>query len=210
MTPVTHGSPVEPDIFRGGGGNGRTDAGVRLEPHAIGPPETWSQALKTTVRILQTNRFPLLLWWGPEYVSIYNDAYRPILGKKHPWGLGKPFRECWSEVAHILEPLQLVFQNQIGNAIKYRRPGVKPEVHVSARLRSEQWIFSVRDNGIGIEPEHRERIFGLFKRLHRNDSYGGSGVGLAICKRIIERYAGVIWVESEPDKGSTFKFTLDA
>ncbi len=131
--------------------------------------------------------------------------------------------------------LQLVFQNLIGNAIKYRRPGVKPEVSVAARRRNDQsgndrsgndrsgndrsgndqsgndeWIFSVRDNGIGIEREFRERIFGLFKRLHRNDSCGGSGVGLAICKRIVERYAGAIWVESQPGEGSTFYFTLRA
>ncbi|HVV45315.1 MAG TPA: HAMP domain-containing sensor histidine kinase, partial [Bryobacteraceae bacterium] len=72
---------------------------------SIGPPERWSTALKTTVRILLANRFPMLLWWGPDYVSIYNDAYIPILGQKHPWGLGKPVRECWSEIWDVLRPL---------------------------------------------------------------------------------------------------------
>ena len=72
---------------------------------SIGPVEKWSPALRTMVRFLLANRFPLLLWWGPEYVSIYNDPYRPVLGKKHPWALGRPVRECWSEIWHILQPL---------------------------------------------------------------------------------------------------------
>ena len=99
------GRSVEPDVFNGGGEMGELMREFNWSRTAIGPPEQWSQALKTTVRILLANRFPLLLWWGPEYISIYNDAYRPILGKKHPWALGKPVRECWSEIAHILTPL---------------------------------------------------------------------------------------------------------
>src|SRR5579862_6969145 len=71
----------------------------------LGAPEHWSPALRTIVPILLANRFPLLLWWGPDYISIYNDAYRPILGRKHPWGLGKPVRECWSEIWSVLKPL---------------------------------------------------------------------------------------------------------
>jgi len=71
----------------------------------LGAPETWSPALRTMVRFLLANRFPLLLWWGPDYVSIYNDPYRPVLGNKHPWALGLPVRECWSEIWHILQPL---------------------------------------------------------------------------------------------------------
>src|SRR5689334_19010464 len=72
---------------------------------AIGTPDKWSTALRTLVRMLLANRFPLLLWWGPEYISIYNDAYRPVLGQKHPWGLGRPVRECWSEIWDVLKPL---------------------------------------------------------------------------------------------------------
>jgi hypothetical protein len=72
---------------------------------AIGPVEGWSPALRMMVRFLLANRFPLLLWWGLDYVSIYNDAYRPILGTKHPWALGHPLRECWREIWHILQPL---------------------------------------------------------------------------------------------------------
>ena len=104
--------------------------------------------------------------------------------------------------------LQQLFQNLIGNAIKYRSPGRVPIVHVNAARSGEQWLFSVSDNGIGIEPEYKENIFGLFKRLHTSDEYPGTGLGLAICQRIVGRYGGRIWVESEPGQGSTFRFTL--
>jgi PAS domain S-box-containing protein len=104
--------------------------------------------------------------------------------------------------------LQQLFQNLIGNAVKYRRPGVRPVVHTGAGSENGDWIFSVKDNGIGIEPEYKERIFGLFKRLHTGDEYPGTGIGLALCQRIVERHNGRIWVESEPGKGSIFYFTL--
>jgi signal transduction histidine kinase/FixJ family two-component response regulator len=104
--------------------------------------------------------------------------------------------------------LQQLFQNLVGNAIKYRRPEIPPEINVTARRDGECWLFSVSDNGLGIEAQYKERIFGLFKRLHTGDEYSGTGIGLAICQRIVERYHGRIWVESEPGKGSAFKFTL--
>jgi len=104
--------------------------------------------------------------------------------------------------------LQQLFQNLVGNAIKYRRPDTPPVIKVSARRDRENWLFSVSDNGLGIEAQYKERIFGLFKRLHTGDEYAGTGIGLAICQRIVERYHGSIWVESEPGKGSTFNFTL--
>lgn len=104
--------------------------------------------------------------------------------------------------------LNQLFQNLVGNAIKYRSAERAPVVHVSAEQRSGYWIFSVRDNGIGIEPQHSERVFGLFKRLHSGEEYSGTGIGLAICQRIMERYHGRIWVESEPGRGSNFLFTL--
>jgi len=104
--------------------------------------------------------------------------------------------------------LKQLFQNLLGNAIKYRNLERIPTVHVGAKPREGEWLFSVIDNGIGIEPEYKERIFGLFKRLHTGEEYPGTGIGLAICQRIVERYHGRIWVESKPGQGSTFLFTL--
>jgi PAS domain S-box-containing protein len=111
--------------------------------------------------------------------------------------------------AHAAQ-LQQLFQNLIGNAIKYHRPGIPPVVKVSAARKNGDWRFAVADNGIGIEPRYRDRIFGLFKRLHAQNEYPGTGIGLALCLRIVERHHGRIWVESEPGKGSTFYFTLPA
>jgi light-regulated signal transduction histidine kinase (bacteriophytochrome) len=104
--------------------------------------------------------------------------------------------------------LQQLFQNLIGNAIKYRSRERAAVVHVTAERQGANWLFSVSDNGIGIAPEYREVIFGLFKRLHATDEYAGTGIGLALCQRIVDRYHGRIWAESEPGQGSTFRFTL--
>ncbi len=103
--------------------------------------------------------------------------------------------------------LQQVLQNLIGNALKYRTEE-PPRIHVSAVRRGSAWCISVRDNGIGIDPRYKERIFGVFKRLHHDQRYGGTGIGLAICQRVVERYGGKIWVESEPGNGATFYFTI--
>jgi signal transduction histidine kinase len=103
--------------------------------------------------------------------------------------------------------LQELFQNLIGNAVKYRRDE-PPRVHVSARPEGDHWRFAVSDNGLGIEKQFHQQIFGIFKRLHTSEKFPGTGIGLAICQRIAERYGGRIWVESELGKGSTFYITI--
>jgi light-regulated signal transduction histidine kinase (bacteriophytochrome) len=126
-------------------------------------------------------------------------------------------RESGATVTHDLLPaimmdeIQLVqvFQNLIGNALKYRR-AEPPCVHVSANKDGGEWIFSVRDNGMGIEPQYLERIFILFQRLHGQNEFEGTGIGLAMCKKIVDRLGGRIWVESQPMTGSTFYFMLPA
>ena len=106
--------------------------------------------------------------------------------------------------------LRQLFQNLIANGIKFSRPGTPPHVHVSATREPNAWTFAISDNGIGIEAQYLDRIFVLFQRLHSRGEYPGTGIGLAICKKIIERHGGQIDVESEPGKGTTFLFTLPA
>jgi light-regulated signal transduction histidine kinase (bacteriophytochrome) len=108
-----------------------------------------------------------------------------------------------------LSRIEQVFQNLIGNAIKFCKAG-SPKIHVGTAKEKGGWRISVSDNGIGIEEQYLERIFGIFQRLHTHKEYPGSGIGLAICKRTIERHGGRIWAESEPGKGSTFYFTITA
>jgi signal transduction histidine kinase len=112
-----------------------------------------------------------------------------------------------SEIYSDFAQLSLVFQNLVSNALKYRKPAGAPTVHISASEGTEAWTFCIRDNGLGIPPEYQNQIFGLFKRLHGRE-YPGTGIGLAICKKIIERHGGAIWVESQPGAGSTFAFTI--
>ncbi len=131
--------------------------------------------------------------------------------------------ESGAEVTHDPLPtvvgdgtqLTQLFQNLVGNAIKFRGEAA-PRIHISAERQSASasdpqhgaWIFSVRDNGIGIAPEYRERVFVLFQRLHGRDEYSGTGIGLAVCKRIVERHGGTLWVDDTPGGGTTFRFTI--
>ena len=108
-----------------------------------------------------------------------------------------------------MDPSQLcqLLQNLIGNALKFcsEQP---PQIHIDAEREGEYWHFRVRDNGIGLDPQYAERIFVIFQRLHGRQQYSGTGIGLAICKKIVERAGGRIWVESRPGQGATFHFTL--
>lgn len=103
-----------------------------------------------------------------------------------------------------------LMQNLIGNGIKYRKADLPPRVHVSAKREGRAWVFSVSDNGIGIEKKHYDRIFLIFQRLHTREEYPGTGIGLSLCKRIVERHHGRIWVESVPGEGTIFYFSLPA
>lgn len=101
-----------------------------------------------------------------------------------------------------------LFQNLIGNAVKYRKSDQPPKVHISAEQKGAEWVISIRDNGIGFDPKHASAIFDPFKRLHTSEEYPGTGVGLAICRRIVQAQRGRIWAESQPGNGTTFCFTL--
>jgi len=104
--------------------------------------------------------------------------------------------------------LTQVFQNLIANGLKFRVPGSRPQILITSQDLGGDWVFSVRDNGIGLDPQYAHRIFQMFQRLHTRREYPGTGIGLAICKRIVERHGGRIWVESAPGQGATFYFTL--
>ena len=129
--------------------------------------------------------------------------------------LNAAIEESGATVAHQAlpavqaDPTQLLqlFQNLIGNAVKFRGEQ-PPQIHVGAERQDDEWLFSVRDNGIGIDAEQAERIFHIFQRLHTRDEYEGTGIGLAVCKKIVERHGGRIWMESQPGEGTTFYFTI--
>jgi chemotaxis family two-component system sensor kinase Cph1 len=104
-------------------------------------------------------------------------------------------------------PLLQLFQNLVSNAVKYRHPDRNPRIHVKATPLEGEWMFSISDNGIGIDPQYARQIFGIFKRLN-GYRYSGAGMGLAICQKIVERFGGRIWVESELGAGSDFRFTI--
>lgn len=110
------------------------------------------------------------------------------------------------------DPRQIsrLFQNLITNSIKFKKPNEPPKIHISCKKdeKDNKYVFSVSDNGIGMEPQYTDRIFTIFQRLHTRDKYGGTGIGLAVAKKIVERHGGHIWVESELNKGSTFYFTI--
>ena len=154
----------------------------RVQSRAAEPAATQMQA------VLEQARANCIAGIQEAQATVTGDALPAVLGDR-------------DQLARLL-------QNLIGNAVKFRRPGIAPQVHVGARREDGYWLFHVRDNGIGIPADQAERVFGLFARLHGRDSYGGSGVGLAICRKIVERHNGKIWVKSARGQGTTVYFTL--
>lgn len=118
--------------------------------------------------------------------------------------IDRPMPVVWGNEGELLR----LFDNLIGNAIKYRDQGRALEIAIDAETRADHWLVKVADNGIGIAPEYQQRIFGVFQRLHGGDRFEGTGIGLAVCRKIVESRGGRIWVESEPGEGSVFFFTL--
>jgi light-regulated signal transduction histidine kinase (bacteriophytochrome) len=106
------------------------------------------------------------------------------------------------------QSLKSLFQNLITNSIKFTLKGTRPEIKISSTQNQTEFVFSISDNGIGIDPQYFERIFSIFQRLHTREDYPGTGIGLAQCKKIVELHGGRIWVTSKPDNGSTFYFTI--
>jgi light-regulated signal transduction histidine kinase (bacteriophytochrome) len=138
-------------------------------------------------RVLERARTNLRAALEESGIALTHDALPEVLGDE-------------SQLVQLL-------QNLIGNAIKFRAEA-KPRVHVSVAEEEAEFAFAVQDNGIGIEPQYFERIFMVFQRLHDKGQYPGTGIGLAICKKVVDRHGGRIWVESAPGQGSRFVFTL--
>jgi len=140
------------------------------------------------------------------FLDVFNDAMALLKSSIDDAG-GQVICSVLPVVMGDRSQLVQLMQNLIGNGLKYH--GDKPpHVHVSAEHNGNEWIFSVRDNGIGIDPKYSERIFEIFKRLHDQREYPGTGIGLAVCRRVVTRHGGRIWLESEPGPGSVFRFTL--
>jgi light-regulated signal transduction histidine kinase (bacteriophytochrome) len=139
--------------------------------------------------------------------DVLNDAMKD---------LGSAIRESGAAVTHDPLPviagdksqLRQLFQNLLGNAVKFRVPDRPPQIHVAVREEEGQWLFSVRDNGIGFEQQYEDKLFLIFQRLNSRSEYPGTGIGLAICKRIVERHGGRIWATGMPDQGAVFYFTI--
>jgi signal transduction histidine kinase len=175
MTPQ-ESPPLQADarggLLEGGGELGALLRAMDWSRTSLGPVESWPQALRTSVRTLLTSRQPMFVWWGDELIKLYNDVYA---GNRQR-GRGDPLPVLQAEPVH----LQQIFQNLVSNAIKYRG-SLPPRVHIGAvhqigvAREGRVWLFSVQDNGIGIEPRYKDQVFGLFKRLHSGSRYSGSG-----------------------------------
>ena len=138
--------------------------------------------------------------------SVLRTVMRDLANTIEEMGATVSYGSQPTVVADQTQMVQLL-ENLISNAIKFRRRE-RPIINVSAIRKGHYWQFAVKDNGIGLDPKYKSRIFEMFQRLHTRDEYKGTGIGLAICKRIVERHGGQIWVESELGEGATFYFTI--
>ena len=141
-----------------------------------------------------------------ELEDVFNKAVehlQPIIESTGARVTHAPLPAVLADDVQMLE----LFENLMGNAVKFHG-AESPRVHIGASRLGEQWLLFIRDNGIGIDPQYNEQVFGIFQRFHSQVQYPGTGIGLAISRRIIERHGGRIWVDSEPGKGTTFYFTL--
>jgi light-regulated signal transduction histidine kinase (bacteriophytochrome) len=161
--------------------------------------------LLTYSRTVQREELPV----GPADLSMALSEARSVLHNRIEESGADIQAEKLPVVCGNMQQIAHVFQNLLSNALKYRKPDVSPQIRISAKRDGKQWIIAVQDNGIGFDQQYAERIFGLFKRLH-NTEYPGTGVGLAICQRIIERYGGRMWAEGKPQVGAIFYFALPA
>lgn len=141
-----------------------------------------------------------------ELTSVYNQVLVSLAAEIEETSATVTCDDLPAVKANPTQMMQLL-QNLVGNAVKFRGDKA-PIVHVSAEQKSGEWVFSVRDNGIGIEEKYMDRVFEVFKRLHTQDAYPGTGIGLALCKKIVEVHGGRIWIESKMDEGSLFSFTI--
>jgi light-regulated signal transduction histidine kinase (bacteriophytochrome) len=151
---------------------------------------------------------------GRNRVFTYVDCAKTL--QEVLWQMNQNIQESEAQIHAGLLPtvyaseseLRQLFQNLISNAVKFRKRGVTPIITINAEEREDEFIFSVADNGIGIEEKYLTRVFIIFQRLHTPDEYPGTGIGLATCKKIVDGHNGKIWIESTPEFGSTFYFSL--
>ncbi len=181
--------------------DGETEALFGFIQNSVGRLQNFAGGLRTYLRVAGS---PTLchLCDANELLRGAKAAIQPTIDQNGAVVTHDPLPELHCDPNQI----GYAFQSLMENSIKFRREH-RPEVHVSATTQENSWIFSVRDNGIGIDSVHRDSIFGLFKRIH-NEGYPGAGVGLAITRQIVEQHGGRIWVESEPGLGATFFFSL--
>jgi len=186
-----------------GAGNEKLNQYAEFVHQGVGRMEALIHDLLAFSRTVQDKQQPI----GIADLSIaFSEAAAVLKGRIEETGAViqvQPLPVTRGETAQIAH----VFQNVLANALKYRKEDVSPRIQVSTEQKGDEWIISIEDNGIGFDPRYAERIFGLFKRLHK-DQYPGTGLGLAICKRIVERYGGRIWAEGRPGLGATIHFAL--